>query len=185
MDYFDVFRNFKGNYRYSRKSPEKAVLLLAVINLFEQGKISDNEIRYNDDLKSEYLSVWNQFVSNDSKLYSDAYVAFWYLEGEKFWHTITKRKHSELIKLMRDEQIKPSETMILECVDYAELDDDLYFLMTMRFGRTELRAALMESSFDLSDEEISILKNNQNKDAYVENAGFNKQMEAESKESSK
>ena len=114
MDYFDVFRNLKGNYRYSRKSPEKAVLLLAVINLFEQGKISDNEIRYNDDLKSEYLSVWNQFVSNDSKLYSDAYVAFWYLEGEKFWHTITKRKHSELIKLMRDEQIKPSETLFLD-----------------------------------------------------------------------
>lgn len=185
MDYFDVFRNLKGNYRYSRKSPEKAVLLLAVINLFEQGKISDNEIRYNDDLKSEYLSVWNQFVSNDSKLYSDAYVAFWYLEGEKFWHTITKRKHSELIKLMRDEQIKPSETMILECVDYAELDDDLYFLMTMRFGRTELRAALMESSFDLSDEEIRNLKNNQNKDDCVENADFNKQMEVEGKESSK
>ena len=45
MDYFDVFRNLKGNYKYSRKSPEKAVLLLAVINLFEQGKISDNEIK--------------------------------------------------------------------------------------------------------------------------------------------
>ena len=161
MDYFDVFRNIKGNCKYSRKSPEKSVLLLAVINLFEEGKISDNEIRYNDTLKSEYLRIWNQLLPYDNKLYSDAYVAFWYLESEKFWHTVPYRNHSEVLELMRDAQIKPSETKLVECVDYAELDEDLHFLMTMKFGRTELRSALMESSFNLTDEEVSILKTNQ------------------------
>ena len=161
MDYFDVFRNIKGNCKYSRKSPEKSVLLLAVINLFEEGKISDNEIRYNDTLKSEYLRIWNQLLPYDNKLYSDAYVAFWYLESERFWHTVPYRNHSEVLELMRDAQIKPSETKLVECVDYAELDEDLHFLMTMKFGRTELRSALMESSFNLTDEEVSILKTNQ------------------------
>ena len=48
MDYVEAFKNLKTNNKYGRKSPHKAVLMLTVIELYEQNILSDNEIFYDE-----------------------------------------------------------------------------------------------------------------------------------------
>lgn len=151
MDYIEKFMTLKNNSKYGRKSPLKAVLLLAVIEMYESGDLTSNEIVYNDHLKDYFARVWNSLLSDDMP---EAYTAFWYLQREDFWHIVHKKHEEHILDLMQDESVSPSEEKILECVRFAELDNDLYFLMTLQSGRTSLKRALLETYFELTDDVI-------------------------------
>ena len=157
MDYIDAFKNLKTNRKYIRKSPHKAVLLLSVIKLFEEGKIINNEIKYDTKLKVAFNVIWNRLLPNEPLFHSGAYSPFWYLQNEDFWHVVPYRNKEDILNIMKDERLKPSEAKIEECVSYVELDDDLYFLMTIPSGREELKKVLLSTYFDLSDSEIMVI----------------------------
>ena len=55
MDYIDAFKNLKTNNKWGRKSPHKAVLMLTVIDLFEMNILMDNDISYDETLRSTFL----------------------------------------------------------------------------------------------------------------------------------
>ena len=57
MDYTEAFKNLRTNNKWGRKSSHKAVLMLTVIELFEKNILTDNEIFYDDKLKSMFLKV--------------------------------------------------------------------------------------------------------------------------------
>lgn len=151
MDYIEAFKNLKTNNKYSRKSPHKAILLLTVIEMYENGLIPKNEIRYDDALNNTFLQVWNRTLPEESLFFPDAYLPFWYLQSDKFWHIVPLRGNEDVIEVMRDERIKPSEAKIKNYVDYAELDDDLFFLMTLPSSRALLKRSLLETYSALSD----------------------------------
>ena len=157
MDYTEAFKNLRTNNKYGRKSPHKAVLMLTVIELFEQNELSDNEIYYDDTLKSMFLKVWNRVLPNEPLFHPDAYLPFWYLQSDSFWHIIPVRGKEDILSLMRDTNIKPSETKLNDCVKYAELDEDLYFLMTLPSGRSSLKRVLLETYTNLTDKQIDRL----------------------------
>ena len=157
MDYIEAFKNLRSNNKYGRKSPHKAVLMLTVIELFEKSILTDNEIYYDDKLKSMFLKVWNMVFPNEPFFHSEAYLPFWYLQSDSFWHIVPIRGKEDILSLMRDTNIKPSEAKLNDSVKYAELDDDLYFLMTIPSGRSSLKRALLESYTELSDWQIDKL----------------------------
>lgn len=154
MDYVEVFKDLRANNKYGRKSPHKAVLMLTVIELYEHNVLSDNIIPYDDALKSMFLKVWNKVFPTETLFRSDAYLPFWYLQSDSFWHIVPARGKEDILSLMRDTSIKPSETKIEECVRYAELDEDLYFLMTLPSGRSSLKRTLLETYTQLSEKQI-------------------------------
>lgn len=163
MDYIEAFQNLRSNIKYGRRSPHKAVLMLSVIELFEQNVLSDNEIVYDEALKSKFLNVWNRVFPNEHLFHSEAYLPFWYLQSDSFWHIVPQRGKEDILSLMRDTTIKPSEAKIYDCVRYAELDEDLYFLMTLPSGRSSLKRVLLETYTKLNDEQIDRLaKSNDN-----------------------
>ena len=155
MDYIEVFKNLKTNNKYGRKSPHKAVLMLTVIELYEHNELIDNEIVYDDSLKTMFLQVWNNVLPDEPLFHPDAYFPFWYLQSDSFWHIVPKRGKEDILSLMRDTNIKPSEAKIYDCVKYAELDDDLYFLMTLPSGRSSLKRVLLETYTNLSEKQIN------------------------------
>ena len=157
MDYIGLFGNLSTNNRYSRKSPHKAMLLLTVIEMYEKGLLSDNVIRYDEELKKQFVSVWSKFLNDETEFQPSAYLPFWYMQSESFWHIIPKRGKEDIISLFRDSHVKPSESKLYDCVDYAELDDDLYFLMTIPSGRSSLKRVLLESYTNMSEHEIDLL----------------------------
>lgn len=157
MDYVEAFKNLRTNNKYGRKSPHKAVMMLTVIKLYEQSILTDNEIFYNDTLKSMFLKVWNKVLPNEPLYHPEAYLPFWYLQNDSFWHIMPIRGKEDILSLMRDTNIKPSEAKLSDSVRCAELDDDLYFLMTIASGRSALKRALLETYTTLSEKQIDRL----------------------------
>lgn len=157
MDYVEAFQNLRTNNKYGRRSPHKAVMMLTVIELYEQNVLSENEIFYDDTLKSMFLKVWNRVLSEEPLFHSEAYLPFWYLQSDSFWHIVPNRGKEDILSLMRDTNVKPSEAKLCDCVKYAELDDDLYFLMTLPSGRSSLKKALLETYTNLSERQVDRL----------------------------
>ena len=154
MDYIEAFKNLRTNNKYGRKSPHKAILMLTVIELYEQNILTDNEIFYDEKLKSMFLKVWNRVLPKAPLFHPDAYLPFWYLQNDSFWHIVPNRGKEDILALMRDTNIKPSEAKLNDSVRYAELDEDLYFLMTIASGRSSLKRALLETYTQLSEYQI-------------------------------
>ncbi len=154
MDYVEAFKNLRTNNKYSRKSPHKAVLMLTVIELYEQNVLSDNVIYYDETLKSMFLKVWNRVLPDEPLFHPEAFFPFWHLQSDSFWHIVPVRGKEDILSLMRDTNIKPSEAKLEDCVRYAELDENLYFLMTLPSGRSSLKRALLETYTQLSEEQI-------------------------------
>ena len=157
MDYIELFENLRTNNKYGRKSPHKAVLMLTVIEQYEQNLLSDNEIYYDDNLKSMFVNMWNRVLPDEPLFHPEAFFPFWYLQSDSFWHIVPVRGKEDILSLMRDTNIKPSEAKLKDCVRYAELDDDLYFLMTLPSGRSSLKRALLETYTNLSEKQIDRL----------------------------
>ena len=157
MDYIEAFKNLKTNNKWGRKSPHKAVLMLTVIELFEKNILMDNEIRYDETLKSTFLKIWNLVLPNEPLFHPEAYLPFWYLQSDNFWHIVPIRGKEDILSLMRDANIKPSEAKLIDSVKYAELDEDLYFLMTLPSGRSSLKRALLETYTTLTNKQIERL----------------------------
>lgn len=157
MDYIEAVKNLKTNNKWGRKSPHKAVLMLSVIELYEKNILMDNEIRYDETLKSTFLKIWNLVLPNEPLFHPEAYLPFWYLQSDNFWHIVPIRGKEEILSLMRDTNIKPSEAKLIDSVKYTELDEDLYFLMTLPSGRSSLKRALLETYTTLTNNQIERL----------------------------
>ena len=161
MDYIEAVKNLKTNNKWGRKSPHKAVLMLTVIELYEKNILIDNEIRYDETLKSTFLKIWNLVLPDEPLFHPEAYLPFWYLQSDNFWHIVPIRGKEDILSLMRDTNIKPSEAKLIDSVKYAELDEDLYFLMTLPSGRSSLKRALLETYSTLSNKQIERLAESQ------------------------
>lgn len=159
MDYVEAFENLKPNEKYGRKTPHKAVLLLTIIEMYESDEICSNEIRYNQQLLDTFYEVWKRTLPDDDSLFVDAYFPFWTMQNEDFWHLVPYRGKEENLTLLKERQVRPSERKIKECVDYVELDEDLFFLMTLPSGRSSLKRALLENYSALTEEKIGELAN--------------------------
>ena len=157
MDYVEAFQNLRTNNKWGRKSPHKAVLMLTVIELYEKNVLSDNEIYYEDTLKATFLQVWKRVLPNEPISHPDAYLPFWYLQSDSFWHIVPKRGKEDILSLMRDNNVKPSEAKLYDSVKCAELDDDLYFLMTLPSSRSSLKRVLLETYTELPEWKIDRL----------------------------
>ena len=121
----------------------------------------DNEFRYDETLKSTFLNVWNSVLPDEPLFHPDAYLPFWYLQSDNFWHIVPIRGKEDILSLMRDTNIKPSEAKLIDSVKYAELDEDLYFLMTLPSGRSSLKRALLETYTTLTNKQIERLAESQ------------------------
>lgn len=157
MDYVEAFEDLKANEKYGRKTPHKAILLLTIIEMYETNEISANEIRYNQTLVNTFHKVWSRTLPNDASYYVDAYLPFWTMKNEGFWHFVPVRGKEDILSFYKENNRRPTEGKIKECIDYVELDEDLYFLMSLPSGRSSLKRALLSHYSTLSEEEIDSL----------------------------
>lgn len=150
--YFKAFSHLKG--LSVKTTRQKAILLLGIIDMFANGEIETNEIRFDSRLEASFEKEWKRFVGRGSFGSHDAAKAFWYMYDEPFWHVITKHHSDDILQLMDDPNIMLSRSKLADSVDYATFDIDLYFLMTLSSSRMELRRVLLSSYINLSDEQI-------------------------------
>jgi len=128
------------------KAPHKPVLLLAVIELFENGELIENWIEITDSLVQTFLDIWATIVKTPH--IPTFALPFFHLKNEKgqFWKLITypgreiPTTNSNSIK-----SLKALEATVLA----AQLSEELYVAFSDPVKRAEIKAAILAKYFGI------------------------------------
>lgn len=118
-DYCKEFENLSVGVVQGKKLPHKAILLMSIIQLIEDGTIKDNQIELNKVIASEFAKQWRKYVG-DNKIPS-VWTPFWHMKSESFWHFKPIESKEQIDKLY-----KPSIGKMRAVVEHAYLDDLLF-----------------------------------------------------------
>ncbi|MFC1889377.1 HNH endonuclease [Thermodesulfobacteriota bacterium] len=122
--------------------PHKPVLLLAVLDLIESGRISDNRIELSPELLEHFGRYFEVVRATDDK--PTPINPFFHLRGDKFWHHKPHPGMEQAYQTMKS----PGGTRALnEVIDCATLDDELHDILQVRDYRETLRKAIIERYF--------------------------------------
>ena len=140
--YVEIFRNLSTGVQNGKKLPHKAVLLLSILKLIENGTITENKIHLNKTIANTFASTWGDYLHN-SKIPS-VWIPFWYMKCESFWH----------FKALEDENIlqnllcfagHPSVGQMRNVIKYAYVDEQLFSLIQDREDNSKLKEALIDT----------------------------------------
>lgn len=120
-----------------RIKPHKLVMLLAVIDLFDEGHISQNRIYFDEELVSRFVKNFKSY-----SIYSHDWCQpgppFFHLRNSGFWfHKIIPGKEREYSLLKTS---GGGKNVILKTIEYAYLSDDAYMIMRCEEMRNNLRS---------------------------------------------
>lgn len=147
--YAKKFANLRVD-RARGTAPHKPVLLLAVMDLFEQNIIQRNEIHLSPELTANFLKFWHRLVSTDH--HSNIALPFFHLTGDKFWHFMPNPGFEPTIQA----RVKlKSLSALRAAVKYAYLDDELFQLLSDTKTRTQLITVLTQAWFPDREGEVS------------------------------
>lgn len=138
--YLDLFRNLSVKITNGERKPNKAIMLLSVMDLIRCGYITDNKIMLEDTIQEAFSLTWCKNVNNTPP---SAWIPFWHLKKEPFWHFSPLHSKEDI-----DCLTKPGETASLSqmqsVIQYAYLDEELFALMSQGSMRDKLTEVLLE-----------------------------------------
>ncbi len=118
------------------------MLLLSVLDLFEQDEIKSNLIELTSDLGELFARYWEQVMAFNRR--GNLALPFFHLQGDGFWHLLPKRGKEDVLNSAS--QIH-SLSRLEETVLGAWLDEALYELLGVPESRSFLRSILIETYF--------------------------------------
>jgi putative restriction endonuclease len=134
------FTRLNVNRKAGIPAPHKPILLLTVIEMIEQDKITDNRIELSPELIATFLKYWSNLVFTPHQ--SNISLPFFHLKGDKFWHLAPSTSYAGNIA-----DIKPSLTALRNAVRYAYLDDELFEILTHPASRLYLTRVILQAWF--------------------------------------
>lgn len=139
LKYLSEFKNVRPNRSAGRASPHKVCMLFAVMDLIEEGQITQNVIYFTHELKNRFAWHFERLKSEKDSL--NPVNPFFYLSSSCFWHHQLRPHQKEFYQ-----QIKtPSEKAIQESIEYAYFDAELFQLLQDPVSSAQLRMALSEN----------------------------------------
>ncbi len=142
VSYVELLRNLSTGIQNGKKLPHKAVLLLSILTLVDNGAITDNKIPLDKTIANAFATTWGEYLHNNK--IPSVWIPFWYMKSEPFWH----------FKALADENIlqnllcfagHPSVGQMRNVIKYAYVDEQLFSLMQDRVERSKLKEALIET----------------------------------------
>jgi len=138
LDYENRFSNLKMNtHGGGEKSPHKVALLLAVIELLGADSIRENQIYFDQPLKDAFTRQFNNLATPNDR--NNPHLPFFHLRSSGFWHHHLKPGKSDSYANL---QTASGSAEIIEHIDYAYLDDELFELLGNGVARELLKSAL-------------------------------------------
>lgn len=123
-----------------QKKPNKAIMLLSVIDLIRCGYILENKICIEDTIQEAFYYNWKKYINCNPPT---AWTPFWHLKHEPFWHFMPIRSEEEIRNL-----VNPGETASLSkmrsVIEYVYLDEELFLILTQNSTRTVFVKTLLE-----------------------------------------
>ncbi len=136
--YKNAFLNLHVKTVDGRRFPNKAILLISVMDLVRCGYIVGNRIRLDNTICAAFEYSWKVFVNS---VPPTVWTPFWHMKKEPFWHFQPIHALADIDRL-----VKPGETASLgkmkKEIEHAYLDNELFNIIQDPFGRTELFAVL-------------------------------------------
>jgi putative restriction endonuclease len=140
-------RTDKNRFRWptttSNRAPHKPLLLLSVLDLFEQGIVESNLIELTSDLGELFSQYWAKVLPFDRR--GNIVLPFFHLRSEGFWHLLPRPGKEEALSAASQMR---SLSQLREMIIGAQLDETLYQLLCVREPRDLLRSVLIQTYFE-------------------------------------
>ncbi len=124
-------------------APHKPVLLLSVIDNIERGRITDNRICITPELVATFMEIWGMLVK-EGPFEPRFALPFFHLRSDKFWRLVPFPDKAPAITSSGSIR---SFTSLKETIAWAEIDPELYDLMSYPVSREAIRTALLDFYF--------------------------------------
>ncbi|MDE6695747.1 MAG: hypothetical protein K2K25_02600 [Muribaculaceae bacterium] len=93
--YKDQFRDLNVNRSGNKVAPHKAILLLSVIELIENGFITTPFIEISKPLEDRFKQNWRKYVSKDRGYSCKMYYPFFHLSSSPFWELVKTESYDK------------------------------------------------------------------------------------------
>lgn len=147
--YIDEFKTLQIDKAHGN-APHQPVLLLAAIELIEQGRISENKILPSPELMEILMKYWTKVTERKPNIA----LPFYHLSKRSFWHLHPNPGYEKALEVVT--QIK-TVTRLREIVAYASFDNDLFVLLTEPKAREIIRQTIINTYLAVFKEEIQSL----------------------------
>ena len=145
--YIHCFKKLNRS-RINGGAPHKPILLLSVINLFEQGFLLNSTIKVTPELVAAFRNNWNKLV--ETPHHSIFALPFYHMNSEPFWKLIPNVGYEKV--LSAKSSIK-SLSNLKNCIHSAVIDDDLKQLLLNEKCRELLKTFLLGNYFPNTQKE--------------------------------
>ena len=140
--YYDYrFRHLKTAKTHGQVAPHKPLLLLAVMELVEAGKIDSPQIMLSDELVNTFNRNAQIHVPDVKHYRPNIGMPFYHMQSEPFWELVP-----------RVEGVTPNVTSISGLRQHyvcARIDNDLFSILTDAENRVVLQKTLIETYLKL------------------------------------
>ncbi len=137
--YISLFASLNTARIAGKNAPHKAVLLLSIMELVEEGVINNPRIELTEKLESTFGRVWKRYIGASLIFTPKVATPFWHMQTEPFYRLylnngqlINGGTGRYSIKWLRDNT-------------HAVIDEQLLHLMQNENSRAELRVALIST----------------------------------------
>ena len=124
-------------------APHKPILLLSVIEVFEDNLFDTNQVFIIPELVANFKRIWTQLV--DTRHHSIFALPFYHMKSEGFWKLIPNLGFEKL--LASRATLKSSFNTLKASIYCAEIDYELFTLLQHEKKRRLLKIALLETYF--------------------------------------
>jgi len=126
----------RSRRRGGRPRPHKLVLLLAVLDMAEDGLLGQNRIPFDDSMTTRFERYFDHYKQQDDRCHPS--LPFFHLKTSGFWyHKVRTGKEAAYGRLGAS---SVGSKDILETIEYAHLSDYALELVNRETTRRELRA---------------------------------------------
>ena len=137
--YVEQFTSLKTAKVLKQTAPHKAVMLVSIIDLIENGLISGKEIHFSKALQRMFELNWRRYVGESLVFKPVPATPFWHLGNEPFW-TLTREDGGKI----DDMKNTPSAGALTSMGVVATLDEELLALLKDDSARDKLRGVLVD-----------------------------------------
>lgn len=143
------------------QAPHKPFLLLAILDLFAQGRILTNLIEINAELGELFAGYWSIVIPNRR---GNMALPFFHLRTSPFWHLVPQSGQEEILKTTRQVD---TLTQLNQLILGATLDNELFQLLRVGSNRSALRSVLVQAYFSPECQPVLIAQSETNWQSFL------------------
>lgn len=153
--YIDLFSSLHTAKIKGHKAPHKAVLLISIIDLIDEGRILSPQIVLSGELIKRFDDVWRRYLGTSAIFTPDIAKPFFHMQHESFWRLVLQEEveigmaaePTPMVAEHKRKQDLPQGSYSVKAMQkafaYAEIDQLLFQLLQNQDARAMLRVILI------------------------------------------